>query len=154
MEGGARGRTPWVVGAGDNGGRQQPWWIGRGLSGASGPPRRELEADEPPPTNGWDTPTDGFGRERGTTARPRSIWAGAPYFVIAAGVFAVMFASSHFFPTPVLSRVLVPVFGLFAALGASRYLLAKHPDEPWLGWMFVVAVLVKEFASYPGTARS
>jgi hypothetical protein len=149
VEGGARGRSPWVVGAGDRGRRQQPWWVGRGLDTAPAPPTRDLERDEPPPPgNGWDAPTNGFGREPVATPRQRSIWAGAPYFVVAAGVFAILFASSHWFPTPGLSRALVPVFGLFATLGASRYLLAKHPDEPWLGWIFVVAVLVKEFASY------
>jgi len=91
---------------------------------------------------------NGFGRERPTPTRQRSIWAGAPYFVVAAGLFAIMFASSHWFPSPVLSRALRAGVRLFATLGASRYLLAKHPDEPWLGWIFVVAVLVKEFASY------
>src|SRR5205085_5837699 len=102
---------------------------------------------EPPRGNGWDAASDGLGREPAAPVVQRSIWAGAPYFVIAAGVFAILFASSHFFPSPVLSRVLVPVLGFFATLGASRYLLAKHPDEPWLGWIFVVAVLAKEFAS-------
>ncbi len=149
MDGGARGRAPWVIGA-DNGGRQPPWWVRRGLNGTNGAPPQEFETDEtpPPPGNGWEAPANGFGRERPTPTRQRSIWAGAPYFVVAAGLFAIMFASSHWFPSPVLSRALVPVFGLFATLGASRYLLAKHPDEPWLGWIFVVAVLVKEFASY------
>ena len=149
MEGGARGRSPWVVGAGGTGARHQPWWVGRGPDGPSAVPTQELERDEPPPPgNGWDAPTNGFGREPVATPRQRSIWSGAPYFVVAAGIFAILFASSHWFPTPGLSRALVPVFGLFATLGASRYLLAKHPDEPWLGWIFVVAVLVKEFASY------
>jgi hypothetical protein len=58
-----------------------------------------------------------------------------------------MFASAHWFPSPILSRVLVPVLGLLLTIAASRYLLAKHPDEPWLGWLFVLAVLMKEFAS-------
>ncbi len=42
----------------------------------------------------------------------------------------------------------MPVFGLLCTIAASRYLLARHPDEPWLGWMFVLAVVVKEFASH------
>jgi hypothetical protein len=149
VEGGARGRSPWVVGAGDNGRRQQPWWVGRGPAATEAALPQPIEPSEPPPPgNGWDAPSSGFGREPAAPVRVRSIWSGAPYFVVAAGVFAILFASSHWFPSPILSRALVPVLGFFATLGASRYLLARHPDEPWLGWIFVVAVLVKEFASY------
>ena len=57
-------------------------------------------------------------------------------------------ASAQWFPSPILTRIGVPVFGLLCTIAASRYLLARHPDEPWLGWMFVLAVVVKEFASH------
>jgi len=150
VEGGARGRSPWNVGA-EPVGRQQPWWVGRGLNGS---PPAPAVADAPPPPqppgNGWDPRGNGFGAhdDRAPARRDHSVAAAAPWLVLAAGTFAIMFASSHWFPSPVLSRVLVPVFGLFATIGASRYLLAKHPDEPWLGGLFVFAVIAKEIASY------
>jgi len=47
----------------------------------------------------------------------------------------------------VLTRVLVPVFGFLATLAAAKWLSARHPDEPWLARILVLAVLAKEFAS-------
>ncbi len=148
MDAGGRGRAPWFIGA-ESDGRTQPWWVGRGLNGAP-PSPVEAEPPPPPPGNSWDAPTNGSGRhdDGAPVRRDRSNWVAVPWLVLAAGAFAIMFASSHWFPTPLLSRALVPVFGLFAAIGASRYLVAKHPDEPWLGWLFVVALIAKEFASY------
>jgi hypothetical protein len=70
-----------------------------------------------------------------------------PLLLAAAAVLALVMVSGHFFPTPILTRILIPVFGLLAVLAASKWLVARHPDEPWLGRLMVLALLAKEFAS-------
>ena len=62
------------------------------------------------------------------------------------GARVVMFERA-LLPAPILTRVLVPVFGLLATIAAARWLSARHPDEPWLGRLLVLGVLAKEFAS-------
>jgi hypothetical protein len=139
------GRAPWVVGGSGPGdpGRVEPWWIDRAANGnGNGRGNGAPPADFGPPGDG-----DGFGDDE-PARRERSIASAVPWLVLAAGVFAIMFFSAQFSPSPVLTRVLVPVFGLLCTIGASRYLLARHPDEPWLGWPLILAVLVKEFASH------
>jgi hypothetical protein len=139
------GRAPWIVGGSGPGdpGRVEPWWVERAANGnghgAGGAP----PLDTGPPGDG-----DEFDEGAGPPRRERSIAGAIPFLVLAAGVFAVMFASAQLSPSPILTRVLVPVFGLLCTIAASRYLLARHPDEPWLGWLFVLAVLAKEFASH------
>lgn len=59
----------------------------------------------------------------------------------------VLVLSVHFFPSPRLSRVLVPVTGLCATIGIGARLARKHPEEPWLGRWLVLAVIAKEIAS-------
>ena len=74
--------------------------------------------------------------------------AGMPYAVIAGAVLAVMVGAAFFAPSPVLPRILVPVFAVLATFAASRWLAVRHPDEPWLAKLMVLAVLAKEFASF------
>ena len=50
----------------------------------------------------------------------------------AAIVLAIIMFAAHFLSAPILARVLIPVFGFLAVLAASRWLVTKHPDEPWL----------------------
>jgi hypothetical protein len=136
-------RAPWTIGerAPDEPDWNRPWWVGRGLNGH----------DAAPPDDGGPTDADdrfAAAPEPDAEEVRRSIASAVPFLIGAAITFSIMFASAQRFPSPILTRVLVPVFGLLCTLAASRYLLARHPDEPWLGSLFVVAVVVKEFASF------
>ena len=71
----------------------------------------------------------------------------APLAALAGVVLAIVMFSAHFAPSPVLSRVLIPVFGFFATFAVARWLVARHPDEPWLPRFMVLGVLAKEIAS-------
>jgi hypothetical protein len=66
--------------------------------------------------------------------------------VAAAGV-VLLILSVHFFPSPRLSRVVVPIIGLAAAIGFGARLQRKHPEEPWLGRWLIYAMIAKEVAS-------
>jgi hypothetical protein len=59
----------------------------------------------------------------------------------------VLVLSVRFFPSARLSRVLVPVTGLFATIAIGARLARKHPEEPWLARWLVFAVIAKEIAS-------
>ena len=62
--------------------------------------------------------------------------------VLAAGVLAFLMVSGHFFPTPVLSRVLVPVFGFLAVSRPRGGCRRVTPTNR--GWaILVLALLVK-----------
>src|SRR5438270_394466 len=52
--------------------------------------------------------------------------------IVAVVLLLFLAASAHWFAQPRLSRVLVPVIGLVATVGAGRLLVRRHPDEPWL----------------------
>jgi hypothetical protein len=135
---GSRRPAPWTItGNGNGNGRAAaPWWAGRGAGprvpysgGGGGPSGGDGPSNEPPAPRGGFSP------------------AVIPLIVAAGAVLGILMVSAHFFPSPVLSRVLVPVFGLLAALAAARWLSARHPDEPWLARFLVLAVLAKEIAS-------
>ncbi len=70
----------------------------------------------------------------------------AAIWLAAIGV-VVLILSVHYFPSPRLSRVMVPIIGLCAAIGVGARLQRKHPEEPWLARWLVYAMIVKEFAS-------
>ena len=152
MTDGTRRPTPYTIGGNGNGNARgngggngngghaaEPWWANRGIgartpfSGGGGGSSADHDvspaAEMPPP---------------GGSANTRAVM---PLIVAAGGVLVVLLISGHFFPTPILTRVLVPVFGFLAVLAASRWLVARHPDEPWLGRIMVLAILAKEFAS-------
>ena len=100
----------------------------------------------------FDFDGEGAGRADGGFVDPEEEPAGRsaiaiPFVLAAGGVFVTMLASAQFFPAPVLSRVLVPVFGVLATIAAARFLSVRHPDEPWIGKFLVLAVMAKEFAS-------
>jgi hypothetical protein len=136
---GTRRPAPWTVtGNGESNGRAaEPWWANRG-----GAPR--------PPFFGGGPPSDGSDASPATDVpAPRGGFTPAliPLIALAGAVLAILLISGHFFPTPILTRVLIPVFGFLATLAAARWLAARHPDEPWLGRLMVLAVLAKELAS-------
>src|SRR5262249_47326981 len=61
-----------------------------------------------------------------------------------AGVLLVIqLLTSHFADLPRFSRIVVPVIGFFGTVGFARYLQPRHPDEPWLGRILILGVLVK-----------
>ena len=150
MNGDRNGRSPFTIGgtrADGSAGPVGPWWAARGV-----PDRHEA-----PPEPGADPPLEPTGvpgelserelAEIGADA-PSGVGAGLPFAVLAAAVLAILMASSFFFPSPALARVLVPVFGLLATIAAARWLSLRHIDEPWLARYMVLGVIAKEVASF------
>ncbi|MDQ1481830.1 MAG: hypothetical protein QOI44_2691, partial [Actinomycetota bacterium] len=142
MTEGTRRPAPWTITGDDSNGRggraAEPWGANRG-----GGPRTPRVAGGGPPAGGDEItpPTDVPAPRGGLTP------ALMPLIALAGAVLALVMISAHFFPTPILTRVLIPVFGFLATLAASKWLTARHPDEPWLGRLLVLGVLAKEFAS-------
>jgi hypothetical protein len=149
--GSANGRTPYTIGgtrADGSAGPVGPWWAGRGIPDARPPlPGSGGDGNGIGDGNGADHAPGGF-VEPEEVATPRGIGAGMPFAVLAAATLFVMTASSWFFPSPVLPRVLVPVFGILATIAAARWLAIRHPDEPWLARLMVLAVIAKLVASF------
>lgn len=147
MNGDRNGESPFTIGGTRPDGSASPvgpWWAERGIPNER-PPQPELNGDA---HYGED---DEFGpapvAEPEALDTPRGIGAGMPFAVLAGAVLAILMASSFFFPSAILSRVLVPVFGLLATIAAARWLAVRHLDEPWLARFLVLGVLAKEFAS-------
>jgi hypothetical protein len=138
---GSRRPAPWTIGNGNgNGARAQaPWWANRGVG-----LRVPISDGEGPPSgvNGSVTGS--------VPSAPRVMGfvpSATPLAVLAGAVLGTVMLSAHFFSTPVLSRVLIPVFGFVATLAAARWLSARHLDEPWLARFLVLGVLAKEVGS-------
>ena len=55
----------------------------------------------------------------------------------------VVLVLAHVTDLPRVSRVMVPVVGLLGTIAFARYLQPRHPDEPWLGRLLILGVLVK-----------
>jgi len=64
-------------------------------------------------------------------------------FFVAIALLAVLLVTAHVADIPRLSRVLVPVIGLLGTIGIVRWLQPRHPDEPWLGRLLILGVIVK-----------
>jgi hypothetical protein len=138
---GKRRPAPWTV-TGDadgrgNGRAVEPWWANRGAG-----PRTPYAGGGGPPDATEISPS-------GAAPAPRRAFTAAmmPLIAAAVAVLVIVMISAHFFPSPILSRVLIPVAGFFAAAAAAKWLAARHPDEPWLGRLLVWGVVAKEFAS-------
>jgi hypothetical protein len=144
---GSRRPAPWTIGNENGNGNangnanpraEAPWWANRG-------PVTQVES------GGDDLPPGGSGAGTGSVPpTPRVIGfapSGTPLAVLAGAVLLTVMFSTHFFPSPILSRVLLPVFGFFATFAAARWLQARHLDEPWLGRLLVLGVLAKEIGS-------
>jgi hypothetical protein len=147
--------TPFTIGGTPSDGAPRPagpWWAERSAVSE----RAEPTALHGAGGNGGSYDVDFDGEDRGRAdggfvdaeGEPAGRSAVAvPALLGAAAVLVVMLSSAQFFPSAILTRVLVPVFGLLATIAAARRLSARHPDEPWLGKILVLAVLAKEFAS-------
>ena len=66
--------------------------------------------------------------------------------VLAAMCLAVVVATGRMEVAPV-GRVLIPAAAILAAIAFGHVLARRHPDEPWLPKLLVVAVVVKVVAS-------
>jgi hypothetical protein len=108
-----------------------PWWVDRTVQ-----PNTAAAAPEEPSA----TPA----RVPGVVGPSRSPTAS---FVLAGIALVVLVASSLLADIPVLSRVLVPVVGLFGTIGCARVLQARHPNEPWIERLLILGVIVKLIAS-------
>jgi hypothetical protein len=157
---GDRRATPFTIGGVGRDGAPRPvgpWWAERSALSERAEPAALNGGRE----NGGDGSGDGYyepledeggGRSDGGFVDAEEEPAGRsavaiPALLGAAVVFVVMASSAQFFPSPILTRVLVPVFGLLATIAAARFLSVRHPDEPWLGKILILGVLAKEFAS-------
>ncbi len=126
----------------DRGRPGAPWWMYRRPGGSqarmpgpvANPKAMPVEDPRTPPAGGEDPHAVDSG-------------SGVAMVVAAAALLAFLIASAHWFPQPVLSRVLVPVIGLTATVGAARLLFRRHPDEPWLPRLLVGGVIVKLIGS-------
>ncbi len=73
--------------------------------------------------------------------------SGLVWAVVALATAAAIIISGHIVGAAVPSRFLVPVLGLSVAAAFVPRLLARHPDEPWLGRFLLLGVGVKVIAS-------
>jgi hypothetical protein len=143
----SRRRAPWTIVDGERQGRAAaPWWATRG-AGPRVPYSGNGNGDDGGGGNGGVNGSGNGGASEPPAPRGGFTPAMIPLMVLAGGVLIFLMVSGHFFPTPVLSRVLVPLFGFLATVAAAKWLSARHPDEPWIARFLVIAVLVKEFAS-------
>ncbi len=93
------------------------------------------------PLDEWpDQPEHDAARREVTAAPARGL---SPAFVAALAVLAVLVVTAHVADVPILSRVLIPVVGLFGTIGFASMLQRRHPDEPWLRRWLILGVLVK-----------
>ena len=119
-----------------------PWWRS---PRPPGPTPWLIARDTPPATSAAVPDTPVATVPRGGMIPP-SRSPGAP-FAVAVLALVVLVATSLFADMPILSRVLVPVVGLFGTIGCARMLQQRHPDEPWLTRLLPLAVIVKLVAS-------
>ena len=117
----------------------EPWWLDPSR-GAAGWWERSPAPDAVP--HDTRTSTRPSAEPSAAPAVPSRRGLG-PAFVAALAVLAVLMVTAHVADIPQLSRVLVPVVGLFGTIGFARWLQPRHPDEPWLGRLLILGVLVK-----------
>src|ERR1700690_1087971 len=111
--------------------RSSPWWETRQGRFSDYLPPDDLPPDAAPDAGG---------------APPEGVPSGRfpmPAFVVAGAVLVVLLFLSHFTDQPRVSRVLVPVVGFLGTIAFARWLQPRHPDEPWLGRLLILGVLVK-----------
>ena len=132
----SRRSAPWTTpgnGTGNGSRAPTPWWAGRG----SGPRVPNSGADV-------DGPLDEPPVENRSAFDPAIM----PLMVLAGIVLALIMFNAHFSQSPIVARVLIPIFGLLAVLAAAKWLQARHLDEPWLARFLVLALVAKEIASF------
>jgi len=66
---------------------------------------------------------------------------------LAAVLLGIVLISGRF-NAPTVGRFLIPVVGVAATVGIGRYLVRRHPDEPWLGRFLLAGVLFKLVATW------
>ncbi|HYL52018.1 MAG TPA: hypothetical protein VEZ15_08615 [Acidimicrobiia bacterium] len=116
-----------------------PWWMYRRPGGSQQTDAPVAAGEGAPPT---------AEESRSVPAMPNATHAtdggsGIGAVIVAVVLLLFLLASAHWFAQPRLSRVLVPVIGLVATVGAGRLLVRRHPDEPWLPHLLVAGVIVK-----------
>jgi hypothetical protein len=77
------------------------------------------------------------------SAPPPSGRAAIPAFIVAGAALAVLLVIAHVSNPTIFSRIMVPVVGLLFTIAFARFLQPRHPDEPWLGRLLTLSVLVK-----------
>jgi hypothetical protein len=148
----ARRPMPFNIGTGGLGQPAEPWWAARGQARRA-PYDGNGNGDGGGEGSGYGNGNGNGGPESGPPAdgvvAPAALAPQAIPLAVAAGVvLAVDMVSAHFFASPVLTRVLIPIAGLLAALSAAQWLAVRHLDEPWLPRLMVLGVIAKEVASW------
>jgi hypothetical protein len=72
--------------------------------------------------------------------------AGVVPGVLAALCLVILIATARL-DVPAIGLVLVPATGILAALAVGQVVARRHPDEQWMTWLLVVAVIAKLIAS-------
>jgi hypothetical protein len=119
-----------------------PWWMYRRPGAAPG--RTPAPAAGPAPQPASDAPSP---PAAGIAKDPTDAGSGVALVIAAAALLVFVMASAHWFAEPRLTRVLVPVIGLTATVGAARLLARRHHDEPWLPRLLILGVIVKLIGS-------
>jgi len=139
-----------------------PWWRYRRpeqpTSTAENGPRPRGRSG-PPPVGGNDDGHDGHSGDRGDVddpepaPRPTGIEGAAtsPSGVVpgalAAMLLGVVLIGGRL-DAPAVGRFLIPVVGVAATVGIGRWLMRRHPDEPWLGRFLLWGVVFKLVATW------
>ncbi len=67
----------------------------------------------------------------------------APFAIAAILVLGLAVAAGQYFYNGLLARVFVVGFALVAAVGFTRHVQSRHPEEPWIGRFIVWGMIVK-----------
>jgi hypothetical protein len=125
--------------------RPGPWW-----ADTSRKPRPWWESRQPEPFGAipLDDLPDGMVPDEAFApaselAPARSGRSSAPAFVVAFAALAVVLVAAHVADLPIFARVMVPVTGFLGTIAFARWLQPRHPEEPWLGKLLILGVLVK-----------
>jgi hypothetical protein len=96
---------------------------------------------EPPP---WDDEPE---EERRTSILPVHVGSGAGPGVLAVLLAAIVLVNGRFVGAANVSRALVPIAGVLAAMAFAPMLARRHPDEPWIARLLVLGAAFKVISS-------
>jgi hypothetical protein len=123
--------------------------VGDRLSGHNGPSEQSSDDEVSPPVGPTNAPSSATSTTDSRSAPPPGLEgaAGPDRSGLIPGVLAVIcfviVAATARLETAAVGRVLIPAGAVLAAVAFGQVLSRRHPDEPWLPSLLVVATLVK-----------